>query len=67
MDGLGCSPRLGLFATYSDIALPNYSPTRRLVSGFVEQLKVQFPGNDFQVVKIAKKRYNVIPRPQASA
>lgn len=40
---------------------------QRLVSGFVEQLKVQFPGNDFQVVKIAKKRYNVIPRPQASA
>lgn len=40
---------------------------QRLVSSFVDRLKVQFPGNDFQVVKIAKKRYNVIPRPQASA
>ena len=38
-----------------------------LVSNFVHQLRNLFPNNEFQVVKVGKKRYNVLPVPQASA
>lgn len=38
-----------------------------LVSSFVYGLKEQFPHNEFKVIKIGKKRYNVVPLPQANA
>jgi hypothetical protein len=38
-----------------------------LVLRYVEALTKKFPGNDFKVVKIGKRRYNVIPQPQARA
>lgn len=40
---------------------------QELVSRFVTELKSQFPGNEFKVIKIGKKRYNVLPLPIANA
>lgn len=39
----------------------------QLVNAFVLSLKEQFPNNQFKVIRVGKKRYNVIPQPQASA
>lgn len=38
-----------------------------LVSRFVTDLKLQFPGNEFRVVHLGKGRYNVCPTPIANA
>jgi len=45
-----------------DLQCCNVTPIE-LVSRFVGHLKSEFPGNEFQVVKLAgkKQRYNVIP------
>ena len=34
-----------------------------IISRFVGHLKENFPGNEFQVIKISKKRYNVLALP----
>ena len=37
------------------------APAEELLSNFVYHLKDEFPGNEFQCIKISRKRYNIIP------
>jgi hypothetical protein len=39
----------------------------RLVVSFAKSISEQFPGNSFEIIKVGKKRYNVIPHSTASA
>ena len=38
-----------------------------MVLSFARSLGDQFPGNTFEIIKVGKKRYNVIPHTTASA
>jgi hypothetical protein len=40
---------------------------QKMVLDFALHLKEKFPGNDWKVVKIGRKRYNVIPQAPACA
>jgi hypothetical protein len=39
----------------------------RLVVSFAKSISQQFPGTAFEIIKVGKKRYNVIPHSTASA
>jgi hypothetical protein len=37
------------------------------VACFIEQLKAEYPGNEFKVVPMGRNRWNVFPQPLANA
>lgn len=40
---------------------------KQIIAEMVEHLKLQYPGNDFRVVELSDRSFNILPEPIANA